>query len=112
MFEAASSLSPADRNKLAAVASIIPGAGHLLKGHRMMGFLILIAGNPLMIFVAFWLALATFGVSFVLVPFLWFVGVAASAYRARDLTTHSGPTSRGAAATRPSTASNTENIHS
>lgn len=101
-------MSQADRNKLAAIASLIPGAGHLLKGHRMTGFLILIAGNPLVIFVAFWLALATFGVSLVLVPFLWFGGVAASAYRARDRTVSDHPHSAEADADRNSPASKTE----
>src|SRR5690606_28857599 len=71
-------LRNADRNKLALLASVLPGAGHLLKGHKTVG-ITLIIGNILVAFIAAWLAIATLGVSLLVVPLLWFAAVAASA---------------------------------
>lgn len=76
--------SHADRNKLAAVFSIIPGAGHLYKHHYIGGLAILTGGNLLMLFVTFWLSLATFGLALILVPAIYMCVVAASAYAAED----------------------------
>ena len=73
-----------DRNKVAALLSVVPGLGHLYKHHYFDGLAILTAGNVLMIFIALWLAIATVGLSLVVVPALWFAGVAASAYYASD----------------------------
>ena len=73
-----------DRNKVAALLSVVPGLGHLYKHHYMAGFGILIAGNVLMVFIALWLAFATLGLALVFVPVLWIAGVAASAYQASD----------------------------
>ncbi len=73
-----------DRNKVAALLSVIPGLGHLYKHHYMAGAGILTAGNVLMVFIALWLAFATVGLSLVIVPALWFVGIAGSAYFATD----------------------------
>lgn len=73
-----------DRNKVAALLSVIPGLGHLYKHHYMAGAGILTAGNVLMVFVALWLAFATVGLSLVIVPVLWFAGIAGSAYFATD----------------------------
>lgn len=74
-----------DRNKIAMLLSVIPGAGHLYKHHYLDGFGILIAGNIFMVFVALWLAIATLGLSLILVPAAWIAGVAYSAYYAEDL---------------------------
>ncbi|MEX1049039.1 MAG: hypothetical protein WED15_05905 [Akkermansiaceae bacterium] len=73
-----------DRNKIAALLSVIPGLGHLYKHHYVAGLGLLIGGNALMIFVALWLSLATFGLSLILVPFLWFAAIGFSAYYATD----------------------------
>jgi membrane protein implicated in regulation of membrane protease activity len=73
-----------DRNKIAALLSVIPGLGHLYKHHYVAGLGLLIGGNALMIFVALWLSLATFGLSLILVPLLWFAGIGFSAYYASD----------------------------
>lgn len=73
-----------DRNKVAALLSVVPGLGHLYKHHYLDGIAILTAGNVLMVFVALWLAIATVGLSLVIVPAIWFGGVAASAYFASD----------------------------
>jgi len=73
-----------DRNKIAALLSVIPGVGHLYKHHYMAGLGILAVGNPLMIFTAAWLAIATLGLSLLVVPAMWISGIAYSAYGAPD----------------------------
>jgi hypothetical protein len=73
-----------DRNKVAAILSVVPGLGHLYKHHYLAGLGILTAGNALMVFIAMWLSLATLGLSLILVPLVWFAGVAYSAYGASD----------------------------
>lgn len=73
-----------DRDKIAALMSVIPGLGHLYKHHYLAGFGILIIGNVLMAFVTGLLSLATLGLSLIVVPALWFAGVACSAYMASD----------------------------
>jgi hypothetical protein len=88
--ETLQALRRADRNKIALLASVIPGAGHLLKGHHALGGTLLI-GNIVVLFVAIWLAMATLGISLVVVPVLWFGGVAISAYLIPDLTGHTAP---------------------
>lgn len=73
-----------DRNKVAAVLSVIPGLGHLYKHHYLAGFGILTIGNVLMAFIAGLLSLGTLGVSLLVVPAVWFAAVAYSAYMASD----------------------------
>ena len=73
-----------DRNKIAALLSVVPGLGHLYKHHYLAGFGILIIGNVLMAFVTGLLSFATLGMSLILVPAMWFAGVAYSAYMATD----------------------------
>ena len=73
-----------DRNKVAAILSVIPGLGHLYKHHYIAGFGILTLGNILMLFVAGLASLGTFGTSLIVVPLLWFAGIALSAYMASD----------------------------
>ena len=73
-----------DRNKIAALLSVVPGAGHLYKHHYLAGAGILIVGNALMVFVAAWLSIATVGLSLLLVPALWVAGIAYAAYSAPD----------------------------
>jgi len=73
-----------DRDKIACVLSVIPGLGHLYKHHFVAGIGILTLGNLLMVFVALWLGLATFGVSLIVVPVFYVLGMAASAYALED----------------------------
>jgi hypothetical protein len=73
-----------DRNKVAILLSLVPGVGHLYKHHYLAGFGILTLGNVLVAFIAALLALGTFGISLVIVPGLWFSGIACSAYMASD----------------------------
>jgi len=73
-----------DRNRVALLLSVVPGAGHLYKHHYAAGLAILLGGNLLVAFVAILLAMATAGVSLVAVPLLWWSGVAISAYGLED----------------------------
>lgn len=73
-----------DRNKIAALLSVIPGAGHLYKHHYLAGAGILTVGNGLMLFVAAWLSFATLGLSLIIVPAMWVAAIAYSAYCAPD----------------------------
>jgi hypothetical protein len=73
-----------DRNKIAALLSIVPGLGHLYKHHYLAGFGIMTAGNVMMVFIALWLSFATLGLSLIGVPALWFAGIGYSAYLASD----------------------------
>ena len=73
-----------DRNKIAALLSVVPGLGHLYKHHYLAGFGLLVVGNVLMLFITGLLAFGTLGFSLLLVPLLWMVGVAVSAFMASD----------------------------
>ncbi len=73
-----------DRNKIAALLSVCPGLGHLYKHHYMSAVGIMTAGNVLMVFIAIWLSFATLGLSLIVVPAVWFAGIAGSAYFATD----------------------------
>ena len=84
MKELIDAWSRVDRNKIAALLSVVPGLGHLYKHHYLAGIGILTAGNVLMVFVALWLAFATLGFSLILVPVAWVAGVAYAAYSAPD----------------------------
>jgi len=73
-----------DRNKVAALLSVVPGLGHLYKHHYVDAVVIMTAGNVIMVFIALWLSIATLGFALIIVPALWFAGVACSAYFASD----------------------------
>ena len=73
-----------DRDKAAMAMSLIPGLGHLYKHHYLAGFGILTVGNVLIGFVSVLMILGTFGLSMILVPAAWVLGVAYSALKASD----------------------------
>lgn len=73
-----------DRNKIAALMSVVPGLGHLYKHHYLAGFGILTVGNVLIAFVTALLAFATLGMSLIIVPLAWLAAIASSAYMASD----------------------------
>ena len=76
--------SHADRNKIAAILSIVPGVGHLYKHHYLSGLGLLVGGNLMMIFITAWLTLATFGFALIALPVMYVGSVAASAYFLED----------------------------
>jgi len=76
--------SHADRNRIAAILSVIPGVGHLYKHHYVAGLGICIGGNLLMVFVTALLSLATFGLALIILPAMYISVVATSAYYLED----------------------------
>ena len=72
-----------DRDKMAALLSIVPGLGHLYKHHYFSGFGILIGGNILVGFVSVLMMLGTFGLSLLLIP-AYIAGMAAAAHKLPD----------------------------
>ena len=79
-----SSARSIDRDEVAALLSILPGAGHLYKHHYGAGFGILLLGNALVAFVSGLMALATLGLSLILLPTVYLCIVAWSAYNLPD----------------------------
>ena len=71
------------RDVLSAIQSIIPGLGHIYKGHYRLGFMIL-ALSPLILWTSAILGLATLGVG-LLLPGVFVVVVGMHAYQLEDL---------------------------
>ena len=84
-------------NEIAAVLSIVPGLGQVYKGHFTIGFVWMLFGMPLAIWIGVLLSLATAGLG-LLVPIVCWAGLAVDAYYRRDLRKHHWflPTSDGA----------------
>lgn len=76
--------SSIDRDKLAALLSLLPGLGHLYKHHYLAGISLLVGGNIVTGFVSALMALGTFGLSLLILPVLYVAVVAASAYGLED----------------------------
>jgi hypothetical protein len=72
-----------DRDIIAAISSIIPGLGHIYKGHYLAGIFIMVLGVPIGVMVGIFLSLATAGIG-VLVPVLFWAMVVVHAYYAVD----------------------------
>lgn len=77
-------LKKKDRDVIATILSVIPGAGHLYKHHYLAGVGILIGGNLLMVLVTALLSLATFGLAIIVVPTAYVLGVAWAAHELPD----------------------------
>ena len=59
-------------NKCAAFLSIIlPGLGHIYKGHKALGLLLMFAGTPLAVLGALLLATGTAGFGVLVLPVYW-----------------------------------------
>jgi len=71
-------------NEIAAVLSIVPGLGHIYKGHYGTGFFLMFLGMPIAIFVGIISILGTAGVS-LLFPIGCWAAVAYDAYRKKDM---------------------------
>ena len=75
--------SSSSRDKATALMSVVPGLGHLYKGHTKIGA-VLMALTPLVIFFSLATASATAGVALVLIPIYW-SAVMLHAFWAEDL---------------------------
>lgn len=75
-------------NVIAAVLStIIPGLGQVYKGHFASGFLWMLAGMPLALWIGILLSLATAGIG-LLLPLICWAALAVDAYYEVDLRRH------------------------
>jgi len=83
MNEIMEDLRSVDRNKVAALLSLVPGLGHLYKHHYLSGFGILIGGNILAGFISVLMILGSFGLSF-FAPLLYVAAIAVAAYNLED----------------------------
>ena len=72
-----------EHNRIAAVLSIVPGLGHIYKGHYAAGTVVLLLGTPLAIWVGILLSLATLGVG-LLFPLLCWGWVVFNAFNVKD----------------------------
>jgi len=74
-------------NEIAAVLSIVPGLGHIYKGHYEIGFFLMFLGMPFAIWIGIILSLATAGLG-LLFPILCWAAVAWDAYNEKDRRHH------------------------
>ena len=74
-------------NEIAALLSIVPGLGHIYKGHYEMGLIWMFLGMPLAVFIGILGILGTAGVS-LLFPILCWVALAVDAYNEKDRRHH------------------------
>src|SRR6059036_3038963 len=74
-------------NEIAALLSIIPGLGHIYKGHYEAGLLWMFLGMPCTIWIGIILSLATAGIG-LLFPILCWVALAWDAYNEKDRRHH------------------------
>jgi hypothetical protein len=56
---------------VAVMLSIIPGLGHVYKGYRLIGLLLMFAGTPVAVGLALLIATGTAGFGFFLLPIYW-----------------------------------------
>lgn len=74
-------------NITAALLSIVPGLGHIYKGHFVAGLIWLVFGMPIAIWVGILLGLATAGIG-LLFPIMCWLAVALDAYNEPDRRRH------------------------
>jgi hypothetical protein len=80
-------------NEIAALLTIVPGLGHIYKGHYEAGFLWMFLGMPIAIWIGILFGLATAGVG-LLFPILCWVALAVDAYNEKDRRHHHHLTSQ------------------
>jgi hypothetical protein len=74
-------------NEIAALLSIVPGLGHIYKGHYEMGLIWMFLGMPVAVFIGIISILGTAGVSLLFPPMVW-VALAVDAYNEKDRRHH------------------------
>src|SRR5262245_35742689 len=74
-------------NEIAALLSIVPGLGHIYKGHYEAGLLWMFLGMPFAMFIGIILSLATAGIG-LLFPIVCWVALAWDAYNEKDRRRH------------------------
>ena len=71
------------RNRVAALISVVPGLGHLYKGHLILGGFVFFVIGPLLLALCLFLAAGTLGLSVLVLP-VFVAGVMFHAYHAVD----------------------------
>ncbi|MGI8891531.1 MAG: hypothetical protein ACR2G0_12215 [Chthoniobacterales bacterium] len=56
---------------VAVMLSIVPGLGHIYKGYRVIGMMLIFIGTPMAIVLALLIATGTAGFGFFLLPIYW-----------------------------------------
>jgi len=74
-------------NEIAALLSIVPGLGHIYKGHYEAGLLWMFLGMPVAMWVGILFGLATAGIG-LLFPILCWAALAVDAYNEKDRRHH------------------------
>ena len=74
-------------NEIAALLTIIPGLGHIYKGHYEAGLLWMFLGMPIAVWIGVLFGLATAGIG-LLFPILCWVALAWDAYNEKDRRHH------------------------
>jgi hypothetical protein len=75
------------QNEIAAVLSIIPGLGHIYKGHYEVGLLWMFFGMPIAVWIGILFGLATAGIGLAF-PIVCWVALAWDAYNEKDRRHH------------------------
>ena len=57
---------------VAVLLSVIPGLGHIYKGHNVIGMLLIFVGTPMAVLIALLIATGTAGFGIGLLPVYWF----------------------------------------
>ena len=68
---------------IAVLLSVLPGLGHIYKGHKFMGMLLIFAGTPMAVGLALLVATGTAGFGVGLLPVYW-LAVMAHVYAIQD----------------------------
>lgn len=75
------------RNTVAALLSILPGLGHIYKGHYRVGFTLMLLGIPVSLWAGALTSLATFGIG-LLIPVAFWLLTAVNAFMEPDWRRH------------------------
>ena len=68
---------------VAVMLSVVPGLGHIYKGHKLIGLLLMFAGTPMAVGLALLIATGTAGFGVLVLPIYW-VAVMAHVYAIQD----------------------------
>ena len=68
---------------VAVLLSILPGLGHIYKGHRLLGLLLMFVGTPMAMLGALLLATGTAGFGILILPVYW-IAVMVHVYAVQD----------------------------
>lgn len=68
---------------VAVMLSVVPGLGHIYKGHKALGLLLMFAGTPLAVLGALLLATGTAGFGVLVLPIYW-LAVMVHVYAVQD----------------------------